>query len=114
MPQHQFVPHLYCLLSVFSGAPLKSLPALEAAGLRRHGDRTAISSYHLALFRQLHQTTGQLRWEPHSPTGPGYVLTARGEQARVKFAERYSPLHPPRRGPSLGEVAQRRLDSERP
>lgn len=109
MPHHQFVPETYRLLAVFSGIPLKSVPALVAAGLRVEGDPDAISEYHRALLRDLHERSGRLRWVSWGPDGPGYVLTGLGEAAIDVYAAQYGTLYPPRRGPSLGEIARARL-----
>lgn len=109
----QGLPHEYRLLSVFSCAPLKSTPALEAAGLRlpvtdstdpQDPGRAPISDAHRALLRRL-TTDGRIRWVTWGgPDGPGYVLTGIGEAALEVYHQRYGPAHAPRRAPALAEV----------
>lgn len=110
------LPDTYRLLAVFSGIPLKTLPALEAAGLRvpvtDHGDpqdpgKAPISEHHRALLRQL-ACSGRIRWVSWGPDGPGYVLTGEGEVAIDGYYQRYGPAHAPRRGPSLAEIVRQK------
>ncbi|CAM3664641.1 hypothetical protein [Deinococcus frigens] len=117
------LPDTYRLLATFSGVPLKTLPALEAAALRlpitdpsdpNDPGRAPISDHHRALLRQL-AGSGRIRWVSWGPDGCGYVLTGHGELALDEYARRYGPAHTPRRGPSLAEVARQNLrrDQER-
>lgn len=105
------LPDLYRLLAVFSGIPLQSAPALEAAGLRASGDATEISDHHRALLRLLtHQ--GRIVWVTWGPDGCGYVLTGYGETALDVYHQRYGPAHAPRRGPSLAQLLRERKAAE--
>lgn len=114
-------PDLYRLLAVFSGQPLLSIPALEAAGLRpklqdpddlRDPARNSISDHHRALLRHLHLETGRIRWviwkdKKGRTLDEGYVLTGYGEAKLVEWRDTYGPAQVPRVG--LGELARRRL-----
>lgn len=111
------LPPAYRLLAVFSGIPLKSIPALEAAGLRvpvtdpkdpNDPGRAEVSDHHRALLRQLTRD-GRIRWVSWGPDGCGYVLTGEGEVAIDQYFQRYGPAHTPRRGPSLAQIARENL-----
>lgn len=118
------LPDPYRLLAVFSGVPLKSLPALEAAGLRlpvtdpadpQDPGRAPVSDAHRALLRRLVES-GRIRWVNWGPPeGCGYVLTGIGEVCIDEYFQRYGPAHSPRRGPPLIDVARANLcrDAER-
>ncbi|MFC4636969.1 hypothetical protein [Deinococcus hohokamensis] len=106
------LPELYRLLAVFSGLPLKTLPALEAAGLRVPGGASEISDAHRALLRLLTQQA-RIRWVTWGPTGPGYVLTGYGETALDVYHQRYGPAHAPRQAPPLGPLARHRVAVQR-
>lgn len=103
MPHHQNLPDTYLLLSVFSGVPLKSVPALKLAGLWTQPDGAPITDHQRALLRRL-SADGRLRWVNWGPDGEGYVLTGYGEAALDGYYLTYGPAHAPRRGESLAQV----------
>lgn len=114
------LPDTYRLLAVFSGIPLKSVPALEAAGLRvpvtdptdpKDPGRAEISDHHRALLQRL-ANDGRIRWVSWGPDGCGYVLTGEGEVAIDGYFQRYGPAHAPRRGKSLREIAHQNLQQD--
>lgn len=114
------LPDTYRLLAAFSGVPLKTLPALEAAGLRLpvtdpsdpdDPGRTPISDHHRALLRQL-AGSGRIRWVSWGPDGCGYVLSGHGEVALDEYAQRYGPAYTPRRGKTLADVAAATLSQD--
>ncbi|WP_104992703.1 hypothetical protein [Deinococcus sp. NW-56] len=108
MPHHQPLPDTYRLLSVLSGIPLKTVPALKLAGLWTQDDAAPITDAQRALLRQL-TTDGRVRWVTWGPDGEGYVLTGYGEAALDVYHQRYGPANAPRRGPALASVIEARL-----
>lgn len=110
------VPHIYRLLSAFSGEPRPSIEALEAAGLREAGSGREISDYHRGLLRQL-SVEGRVRWVAWNPGKgqfkEGYVLTGYGEIALDRYAELYGPVYPKRQGKPLGQLLRERDEARR-
>lgn len=99
------LPHVYRLLSVFSGIPLGTFEALRRSGLWE--DAGPVCDSHRALLRLL-TTDGRIRWVTWGPDGPGYVLTGYGEVALETYFQRYGPAHAPRRGPNLAEIVRQK------
>ncbi|GGB64624.1 hypothetical protein [Deinococcus soli (ex Cha et al. 2016)] len=96
-------PDLYRLLSVFSGVPVPTLPALIAAGLHSGKAAEPISEQQRTLLRMLSQDR-RIQWVTWGPDGPGYVLTGIGEEAVKVYAQRYGPAHARRRWPPMREL----------
>lgn len=114
MPQpDRAIPDTYRLLAVFNGTPIQPEAALIAAGLRQHPTNphapTPISDAHRALLRELHVHRRCIRWERRGPNGPGYVLTPAGTDLLDTYYELHGPLHTPRRGPPLADIARQHL-----